>query len=363
MIIRSDEPKYVQLKNYIKGIIENGELGSGEKLYSENELARRFEISRHTVRQAVGELVNENWLSRIQGSGTFVSRTIGAKKEKSGIIGVITTYLDDYIFPGIIKGIDNILSNQGYSIILGQTNNKLEKEAVCLQNMFDRNVDGFIIEPTKSALPNPNSLFYEDMKRKNLPCIFINGYYPGHEGSYVVEDDELGGYIAAKYLFKLGHERLAGIFKVDDIQGHGRYSGFVRAHREEGRNIPEDSVTWYTTEDTQTLFTREGSGAMLSRIRRCTGLICYNDQIAMKTIDILNREGLKTPDDISIVSFDDSDLASAGEIKLTTLAHPKDKLGERAASALLEIMSGKHKTIREKMKPVIIIRNSARNMS
>ena len=361
MIIANDEPKYVQLKNYIKSMIENGELGPGERLYSENELAERFNISRHTVRQAVGELVNENWLSRIQGSGTFVNQTIGVKKEKSGIIGVITTYLDDYIFPGIIKGIDNILSHQGYSIILGQTNNKLEKEAVCLKNMFSRNVDGFIIEPTKSALPNPNSQYYEEMKRRNLPCIFINGYYPGHEGSYVIEDDETGGYLAAKHLFKLGHERLAGIFKVDDMQGHGRYSGFVRAHREEGRSIPEDAITWYTTEDAPLLFTREGAGAMLSRIRKCTGLICYNDQIAFKTIDILNNDGLNVPEDISIVSFDDSDLANAGEIKMTTLAHPKDKLGEKAARALLEILSGKHKTVREKIKPELVIRSSTRN--
>ena len=362
MVIEKDSPKYVQLKNYIKSIIENGDLGPGDRLYSENELAQRFNISRHTVRQAVGELVNENWLSRIQGSGTFVNQTIGTKKEKSGIIGVVTTYLDDYIFPGIIKGIDSILSQEGYSIILGHTNNNLEREAVCLQNMLEKNVDGFIIEPTKSALPNPNYQYYEEMKKKNCPCIFINGYYPSHEGSFIIEDDEMGGYLATRHLFELGHERLAGIFKVDDIQGHGRYSGFVRAHREEGRVIPEDTITWYTTEDTQTLFTQEGSGAMLSKIKKCTGLICYNDQITLKVIDLLRAEGLKVPDDISLISFDDSDLSNSGETRITTLAHPKDKLGERAAEALLEIITGKHKTVREKIKPELIIRNSAKSV-
>lgn len=354
----NNAPKYVQLKDYIKSIIEEGSLKPGDKLYSENELAKKFTISRHTVRQAIGELVNDNWLYRVQGSGTFINKAAGTKKEKSGIIGVITTYLDDYIFPSIIKGIDSVIGHEGYSIILGHTDNKLEKEALCLQNMLDKNVDGFIIEPTKSALPNPNRSFYEEIARRKIPYVFINGYYPSLEGSYIIEDDELGGYLAAKHLFSLGHERIAGVFKVDDIQGHGRYSGMVRAHREMGKNIPEDTITWYTTEDIALLFSQEGAGSLISRITRCTGAICYNDQIATKVMDILRDKKIKVPEELSLVSFDDSDLASAGEIKMTTLAHPKERLGERAAQGLLDIMAGRHKSVREKMKPELIIRNS-----
>lgn len=359
MLTENDAPKYVQLKNYIRSLVESGHLKPGEKLESENELSKRFKISRHTVRQAISELVNENLLSRIQGSGTFISQALGSQKEKSGIIGVITTYLDDYIFPGIIKGIDQVLSHKGYSIILGHTNNKLEREAVCLSNMLEKNVDGFIIEPTKSALPNPNSVYYDEIRKRNIPLIFINGYYPGNQGSYVVEDDELGGYLAAMHLFDLGHEHLAGIFKVDDIQGHGRYSGFVKAHREKGRSIPEDVIIWYTTEDVQTLFSQENGRALLARIGKCTGLICYNDQVALKAINLLRQEGIKVPEALAVVSFDDSDLASSGEIKLTTLAHPKDKLGEKAAEALLDILNGKMASVRERIKPQLIVRNSS----
>lgn len=351
-------PKYQQLKHYIRESIHTGNLKPGDRIDSENELARKFGISRHTVRQAIGELVNENLLTRTQGSGTFVHSNQGVSREKSGIIGVITTYLDDYIFPGIIRGADHILSRQGYNIILGHTVNKVTKEALCLRNMLDKNVDGFIIEPTKSALPNPNQSYYEEMKRKNIPCLFINGYYPGHEGSYIIEDDETAGFLAARHLFELGHERLAGIFKVDDIQGHGRYSGFVKAHREAGRSIPEDTVTWYTTEDTLSLFSRKGAGILLERVRKCTALICYNDQIAVKVMELLREVGLRVPENLSLVSFDDSDLASSGEVKLTTLAHPKHQLGERAALALLELIAGKSLVIREKMKPQLIVRNS-----
>lgn len=351
-------PKYIRLKEYIKTGIRQGELKPGEKIMSENLLASSFSISRHTVRQALGELVNEGWLNRLQGSGTFVSRRTGEQKEKSRIIGVITTYLDDYIFPGIIRGMDNVLSGQGYSMILSHTANKVEREAGCLSSMLRKNVDGFIIEPTKSALPNPNMDLYGELEKKGIPYVFINGFYPDHKGSYVVEDDEAGGRMAAKHLFDLGHERIGGIFKVDDIQGHRRYSGVVKAHRESGRTLAEDAIAWYTTEDINLPF-NENEGRLLGkRFEGCTGIVCYNDQVALKVIEALRLEGIRVPKDMSVVSFDDSELAAAGEVKLTTVAHPGPLLGERAASGLLEILKFSKSSVREVLKPELVIRGS-----
>lgn len=94
-----DKPKYQKLKEYIVETIVSDKLSAGEKFYSENELAERFQISRHTIRQALGELVNEGWLYRVQGKGTFVNRRPGEKSKTSRNIGVVTTYINDYIFP------------------------------------------------------------------------------------------------------------------------------------------------------------------------------------------------------------------------------------------------------------------------
>ncbi len=358
MRITDDTPKYLQLKDFIKNSIQNGELVKGEKIYSENELAKKFNISRHTVRQAIGEMVNEGWLYRSQGSGTFVSSIKGIKKEPSKIIGVITTYLDDYIFPSIIKGIDNVLSKQGYSMILSHTNNKIEREAQCITSMLQKNVDGFIIEPTKSALPNPNHELYMEIKKKDLPLILINGYYPSQDNSYVVEDDEAGGYLAANHLFSLGHEKIGGIFKVDDIQGHNRYKGVVKAHREHGLHIAEESVIWYTTEDLDNLFDEYHGNTVLKRLADCSGMVCYNDQIALMVLELLKKSGKKVPGDVSVVSFDDSELATASEIKLTTLAHPGGFLGEKAADGLLDLLRFKKHKIKECIKPELVVRSS-----
>jgi len=354
----TETPKYILLKEFIKNSIENGELTPGKKIFSENELAARFNISRHTVRQAVGEMVNEGLLYRTQGSGTFVSSK-GVKKEKSRIIGVITTYLDDYIFPGIIKGIDNILSSQGYSMILSHTDNKIEREAQCISNMLHKNVDGFIIEPTKSALPNPNQKLFAGMVKNGTPFVQINGYYPGQDYSYVIEDDEAGGGMAACHLFQLGHRKIGGIYKVDDIQGHNRYKGVVKAHRERGFLVAENAVIWYTTEDIDTLFDENGGDTLLKRLDGCTAVVCYNDQVAIKLLDVLRRAGRKVPGDISVVSFDDSELATVSDVKLTSVAHPGSKLGEKAAKGLLDLLRYRSNIVRESMVPELIVRDSA----
>ncbi len=357
-----ETPKYVLLKEFIKSCIENGKLTPGKKIYSENELAARFGISRHTVRQAVGEMVNEGLLYRAQGSGTFVSIGRVVKKEKSRIIGVITTYLDDYIFPGIIKGIDNTFSRHGYSMILSHTDNKVEREAQCLSSMLQKNVDGFIIEPTKSALPNPNQKLYADMIKKGIPFVQINGYYPGQEYSFVVEDDEAGGHMAACHLFQLGHSKIGGIFKVDDIQGHNRYKGVVRAHRDRGFFVAESSVVWYTTEDMDTLFDEYGGNTLLKRLDGCTAVVCYNDQVAIKLLEVFKRAGKKVPEDISIISFDDSELAAVPDVKLTSVAHPGSRLGEKAANVLLDLLKYKAPVIRETIMPELVVRDSARGI-
>lgn len=355
-----DTPKYIQLKEYIKKRIKDDQLKPGEKIDSENELSEKFNVSRHTVRQAIGTMVNEGWLYRVQGKGTFVARQPNVRKQSSKIIGVVTTYLNDYIFPNIIKGIDMALSAKGYSIVLGHTNSEVKKEAVCLNNLLDKNIDGLIVEPTKSALPNPNLELYRILSEKGIPIIFIHGYYRDLRYSYVVEDDEQAGYLATKHLIELGHKRIIGIFKVDDIQGHGRYKGFVQAHKENGLNIQDQSVIWFTTEEKEMIFNGGEYARLLhKRLNDCTGLVCYNDQIAVKMLDLLREKGKKIPKDISIVSFDDSDIATATEVKLTTVAHPKEKLGEKAAQSLMKMIEGKEVHIEEVMKPELIVRESS----
>lgn len=355
----NDEPKYIQVKEFIKDYIQKGQLEIDDKLFSEHELVSRFGISRHTVRKAIGELVNEGWLYQVQGKGTFVADIDGIVKKKSKLIGVVTTYLKDYIFPNIIYGIDEVLSKEGYTILLGHTNNEFEKERTCLLNMLHNNLDGLIIEPTKSVLPNPNLDVYEQIQNRGIPIVFIHAYYSNFRASYVIEDDVLGGYMVTRHLIDKGHRNIAGIFKSDDMQGHSRFQGFVQAHRENDLTIKEEYILWFSSQDSERLFEdRKDIQKFIDKIRNCTALICYNDQIAIRMLELLREEGIKIPEDCSVVGFDNSELAQQGEIKLTTVAHPKEELGRKAASGLLSLMSGQKGYIEEKMKTKLIIRDS-----
>lgn len=360
MINDSDKPKYQRLKEYITKTIKARELKPGEKMLSENELSEKFDISRHTVRQAIGELVSEGWLYRVHGKGTFVDRRPDEKRVQTKTIGVLTTYLNDYIFPAIIRGIDSVLSINGYNIVLGCTYNQHEKERICLENLRNQNIDGIIVEPTKSALPNPNLDLYRELSDSGIPIVFIHGCYKDLEYSYIVEDDELAGYMATKHLAELGHQNIAAILKIDDIQGHYRFAGFQKALLEAGLALSDSRVLWFDTDEADVGFKSLGSRRFTNLLLESTAIVCYNDQIAINVMDAIRENGLNIPDHISLVSFDDSQLAVASEIKLTTIAHPKEKLGEEAAKAIISMIDRKQNYYDVKMQPELVVRGSTR---
>ena len=361
-MFKSEKPKYQTLKEYLIETIKSEKLKPGDKTQTEIELAEKFGVSRHTIRQAIGELVAEGWLYRVQGKGTFVKRRHdqGTSSTDSKTIGMVTTYLNEYIFSAIIRGIDKVLSSRGYNIVLSCTYNMHEKEKACISNMLNRKIDGLIVESTRSAIPNPNLQLYKDLGAKGVPVLFIHGCYRGLECSYIVEDDMLGGYLAAKHLIELGHREIGGIFKVDDIQGHYRFEGFQKACCEYGISVNDSSVLWFDTFDLNIKFEFESGNIIKNIVKNNTGIVCYNDQIAVKLMDVIRGMGLSVPEDISIVSFDDSDLATASEPKLTTLAHPKEQLGIRAAESIIQMIKRKTSCFSEIIEPKLIIRNSTK---
>ena len=152
--------KYEQLADILREKIRLGTYQEGDAIPSEATLQEEFHYSRHTVRQAIAVLVNEGYLRKERGSGTYVSKpeTVNHKNRKT--IGIIMTYLSDYIFPSIMRGLEQTLREQGYSLLLGSTNNDHEQERACLQQMMDQGVDGLIVEPTKSSQYNPNLAYY-----------------------------------------------------------------------------------------------------------------------------------------------------------------------------------------------------------
>src|SRR5690606_10666808 len=141
------------------------------------------------------------------------------------------------------------LTSKGYSLILSSTDNDIDKEKQCLEAMLSRNVDGLIIEPSKSSGYNPNIHYYLELEQKNIPYLMINQYYSQLNPPYMILDDEKGGFIATEHLINEGHEKIIGIFKTDDMQGVYRMKGFIRAFREHKIPFLTDTIISYSTED------------------------------------------------------------------------------------------------------------------
>lgn len=360
--MKKKAPKYVQLAEWIKERIAEEGLERGEKFYTEHALAEMYNVSRQTVRKAIDLLVSEKILESKQGSGTYISSPMYTKKNSSKIIGVIVTYFDEYIFPSIINGIEKVISSNGYHMQLASTRNDVENEARALRSMIDAGVDAFIIEPTKSALPMPkeNKKLYDDISNKNIPLIFLNSFYPGMDFPHVALDDVKAGYLAAKCLIDNGHKKIALCLKSDDIQGHLRYKGAICAANDNNITISMKNVLWFTTEDIKYL--EDDSNRILRFLKNSTALFCYNDQIAAKIFLILKEKGYNLPEDYSIISIDDDKQAVSCNPSLTTIVHPKERIGIEIAKSIFRLISGEKNYASIDFEPKLVMRDSVKKI-
>ncbi len=363
-MIEPSVPKYMQLKKEIQSWIYAGRFKSNEQLPSEHELSRLFSMSRQTVRQAVGEMVQEGLLYRIQGKGTYCAGMNTRRPSDTATIGVITTYISDYIFPLIVRGAEAALRSRGYQLLLASTDNDKAKERESLEMMLAQSVSGLIIEPTRSAEGNPNESYYRALEAQGIPYIMINESYPELDCPCIKVDDELGVYKAVEFLILEGHRQIAGFFKTDDLQGVNRMNGFIQAHLHYKLPFHDENLVTYTTEEKSDK-PLSMAALMLSRKNRPTAFVCYNDELAIRMLDIIREASLLVPDDLSIVGFDDSFLATATEVKLTTIAHPKIEMGIKAAEILIDMKERKldRRSVGVvKYVPELIIRESTKGL-
>lgn len=356
------KPKYYSLMEHLKKDILSGIIKPGDKLPSENELAAAYSVSRHTVRKALGILENEGYVAASHGKGTFCREKKGNSKASRNI-AVITTYISDYIFPRLIQGMDRVLSANGYSIILKNTGNSRQMEAKYLEELLEKDIDGLIIEPSKSQLSCKHPDLYAQLEQHQIPCIFIQGIYEEmQEKPHILMDDCKGGRLVTSYLTGLGHRKILGIFKADDCQGRERHKGYVQALQEAGISYDPDKVIWFHTEDRKSK-PSDAVQRLLKQGKCPEGIVCYNDQIAVQVIETLKKEGVRVPEDVSVTGYDNSLYAQTWNGGITTIAHPQERLGEMAAELLLERIRGMEEgdsRLRQIIDPELIIRGSCR---
>ena len=335
--------KYSDIATTLRKEITQGSYSEEGKLPTEQELVKRFGVSRQTIRQAISCLKHEGHLHQIQGSGTYVSSPETKKsKSDSKTIVTVSTYISNYIFPDIIRGMERELSAEGFNINLIQTENRVDKERTILEKIIhDSNIAGMIVEGTKTALPNPNISLYRKIKEMGIPLVFLHCTYPELTGEVVVGmDDFQGGKTLAKYLVNKGHKTIGGIFKSDDRQGLARYAGFSEGLLESGIGLDDTRVRWYTTEDYRKHHKIiESNNEVFDNLCGLTAVVCYNDEIAVWISRICKASSRATPE---IASFDASQYAMLLDKPFVSIGHRKELLGKTAARKIINMIEGKH---------------------
>lgn len=357
------QPKYIVIKNEIKQWILDNKYSIGSKIPSESKIQEKYEVSRHTVRLAISELVNEGYLQKKQGAGTFVSnRFSNGQTNTTKTIGLITTYVSEYIFPSIIRGVESELSQRQYSFMLSSTHNNVEKEKISLETMLQQNVDGLIIEPTKSSFLNPNLNYYLQIVQNKIPLLMLHAKYEELDVPVIAMDDVQAGKIATDYLINLQHKDIALIMKIDDQQGKKRLKGYINSLNENNLSFENEYLISYDTESMEQI--GEKVSELVESDKAPTAFICYNDQVAVLLIRELLSLGKKVPDDFSVVSIDNSYLSSTlPSIKLTSINHPKDEMGEMAAKMILKAIEDNSSVNQSFIfQPELIVGNSTKRL-
>lgn len=357
-----NKPKYQVVIDWINEEIASGRMKLGDRLMSEEKLSEKFGLCRQTIRRATSQLVEESVLTRLQGSGTYVGQLVPhTPKKKHMNVAVVSTYYNSYIFPPTLRGIERTLSDAGYAMWLSFTDNRVERERIILEDILRKNnIDGLIVEAAKGALPNPNLSYYRELQKRNIPIIFFNDMYPELNAPCVRLDDYRITYKATRFLIQAGHKKIAAIFKLDDGQGRRRYSGYIDALREAEIRLNARTTIWIDTDSESNL--EEMEEHLFRRIEGCTGVVCYNDEVAVAVIDLALKRNIQIPQDLSIVSIDDSELAEMNKVPFTSYPHPKEILGEKTAQNLLKLIENPAFDGNYLFEPKAVVRDSIRQI-
>lgn len=358
------QPRYMVVVDWVKNELLKGSLNPGDRLDSENELAQKFSLSRQTIRHAIAVLEKEGYVTRVQGSGTYISDNNITDKVNRKNIAIITTYVDAYIFPQTIQRVERVLSDAGYTVQISFTNNRISREKTILEGIVEKDdIAGVIAEPTKSNLPNPNLKYYQQLKKKHVPVLFMNAYYETLDAPHVSMNDKMAGKLATEYVIGKGHKRIGGVFKLDDGQGARRYSGFLEAMNDAGLRITGNDLVWFDTVDIEN---EENVRDLASRIRRrlstCTALVMYNDETAYKLINEFSKIGINIPEDISIVGIDDTLLSTSGTVQISSVIYPTRSIAEKSASNLLELIKDSQFDANYEFDVELVERDSVKNL-
>lgn len=323
-----------QILNHSGELIKNG-----RAIVSEQELTRIFEVSRVTVRHALTLLETEGLVVKQQGAGTFVNPDVYRyAPPKYNRIGLVFPDVPEETYPYMVSGAINFFSQNGYKVVKKSfKNNSFAGKRSALQEMLSEDIDGLIIE-CLSAMPDPNDDIYKKFEAAKLPIVFVDGFRKNVHACCAYTDDRGAVKSIMDHLVSLGHKNIAGIFTVISYQHLMRYQGYVDAIIEHHLPYNDKHVMRFTDQAQINAFFDASFKETIDHLLECTAIVCTNDNVAKYVEATLKRAGIDVPSRMSITGVDNIPARSISSSKLTTVDHPKERLGTEAAKMLYNMM-------------------------
>jgi GntR family transcriptional regulator of arabinose operon len=355
--------KHQVIETWIRNRIDEGVLVPGEKLASESQLCAQFTVSRNVVRQAIHNLTHEGLVESIKGIGTFC-RTRLPTSSLSTNIGLVEFFIGSYIYPEIIRGCYNTLTRKGFALLLHQSEYNLEQERAILQDLRKKKVGGIIIAPIYGAGDRSNALLLEEIQNEGTAVVLCDDYFPGRNFSSVTLDYQSCGAEAAAHLWKKGHRKIGIFYQKDFLVKANRMKGVLDYLGRQEAPVRAGWIVGFNGQGPTSEAPAAAERFLKSARELPSAFVCGNDEDALRLIEAAERQGIRVPDDLSVVGFDNSDIAQLEKISLTSVDHPSFEIGEKAANILLDKIF--HPEIRfvthTIITPALVERSSVRNL-
>lgn len=358
---------YVQIVDYLIGMIENKEIQVGDRLPTELELMEKFAVSRITAKRALEELKNKGLIYRKKGHGSFLSKTLErGNNTQQKIISMIIPYENSTgRFIDYIRGAADYLYSKGYLLSINCTDGYENKERDFLISMSGMGVSGILYYPTNRT---NNFDILSTLYMNDYPIVLIDKYFDSLPLSYSVSDNFDGGYKSCKHLIDLGHRNIAfmssiSIEKVSSVRE--RFLGYCKALKDNGLKITNDFILTDflngISMGSSNNINIDYTPSLLENLidKNVTAVIAENDYIALDIMKALEAVKAEIPNDISLVGFDNISLLSQMNIQLTTIEQDFYEIGKKAAMIVVDTIEGKNRKQIKEITPIRLIeRNS-----
>lgn len=261
-----------------------------------------------------------------------LSRNI--KRNESRTILVIVPDISDPFFADVIQGIEHAAAQQGYLILIGDCAQQTQQERTFVNLIITKQIDGMLL--LGSNLPFDAS---KEEQRNLPPMVMANEFAPELELPTVHIDNLTAAYEAVNYLHELGHKRIACIAGPESLPlSHYRWlQGYIQALRRNGITVDNDYII---RGDFSYEAGAQSFAALMELPHPPTAIFSHNDVMAVGAIWQAKQLGLRIPQDVSLVGFDDLKLSQFCDPPLTTVAQPRYQIGQQAMLLLLEQLQG-----------------------